>query len=83
MGNTRRIRKAMKGVCMAKTGITFEGCEVALAVDDPVEAEVKARRFRVMMNYMNHRSSLVNMGDIMRASFIIHERIISGKSLWN
>ena len=73
----------MKGICMAKTGITFEGCQVALAIDNPVEAEEKARRFRVMMNMMNHRSSLVNMSDIMNTSLIIRDRLMDGKPIWN
>ncbi len=83
MGNTRRIRKAMKGICMAKTGITFEGCQVALAIDNPAEAEEKARRFRVMMNKMNYRSSFVNIRDIVAVSLIFREKIMNGEALWN
>ncbi len=84
MSNQRSLRKKLnKSVCMAKTGITFEGCVVALAVDNPAEAEEKARRFRIMMNMMNHRSSKVNMGDIMATSLIMRERIINGETLWN
>ncbi len=83
MSNQRSIRKKLKkSVCMVKTGITFEGCQVVLAVD-PAEAEEKARRFRVMMNMMNHRSSLVNMRDIMNISLIIRDRLMDGKPIWN
>ena len=68
---------------MAKTGIKFEGCEVVLAVADPIGAVEKARRFRMMMNYMGHRSSLVNVRDMMRVSLVIRERILNGKPVWN
>ena len=50
MGNVRRLKKVLgKSVCMAKTGISFEGCDVLLAIDSPIESDKKARRLRIVM----------------------------------
>ncbi len=67
---------------MVKTGITFEGCEVCLAVD-PAEAKEKSKRFRIMMNKMARRSSFVNMRDVVGVSLAFRERILSGEPVWN
>lgn len=84
MGGIHRIKKSLnKNICMAKTGITFEGCEVMLIIGNPMEAEKKAGRFKAFLNHVVSRSCLVNMGDIMNASLMMRDRTLKGEPIWN
>ena len=84
MGNKRRIAKTLnKSVCMAKTGITFEGCEVVLALDSPLEAKDKAKRFRIFMNRSVRRASLANIRDLTGFGLSLREKILDGEYVWN
>ncbi len=82
MGISRKIKKNMTP-CMVKTGITFEGCGVVLAVDSPFGAEEKARRFRIFMNRSIRRATLANIRDLTGFSLSLREKIIDGDYLWN
>ena len=84
MGNTRRIKKILnKSVCMVKTGVTFAGSEVVLAVDDPVSGKVKADAFRKQVIHTHRRSSVMNLHDMTSIGLLFRDRIMSGEPVWN
>ena len=84
MGNTRRIAKKLnKSICIAKTGVIFQDCPVLLAVSDPVSGQGKAEKFKQYMSLVSHRSSLMNVYDLMGVSLMIQSKLENGEPIFN
>ncbi len=83
MGGVRRIRKQLNKTCMIKTGLSFEGHDIILAVANPVEGGKAAPRFRSYMTSLVGRARSMNLTDMYQASIVIRKKLLSGESVWN
>jgi len=80
MGNLRRIKKQMaKQVLLADTKIGFNGRKVLIAVNNPQEASVLAKKFADFMAFLTSRANQVNMGDLMAACPKVLSKMKSGE----
>lgn len=83
MGGIRRLKRGMsKQIVLHKTGLTFGGEEVCLAVTGS-DGAGKAAAFQRECLRNAHRSSLMNIGDILAVSGYVRSKLMAGEAIWN
>ena len=83
MGQRRRALKNLtKTGRIVKTGISFEGHDLLIAVDYPLGEKV-APRFRSFIGMLMARSRNPSIAEMIHYSFEIKEKLLNGESIWN
>ena len=77
----RQKQKTTKKVCMMRTGISFEGYDLYLAVNDPYSGKGVKKRFRSFIGGLMSRPA-IGLNALLHYSFGIREKLVDG-SIWN
>ncbi len=82
-GRRRALKNLAKSVCMVKTGISFEGHDVLIAVDNPAAGKTIKSRFRSFIGMLMARSKNPSLAEMVHFSLGVKEKLLNGESIWN